>query len=268
MTLAPACERGGGDRHRRGRADVGAALVLGRADQQLAVHVDGDVVVDAHRDAAAPRPGGQREGLAAAAGRCCSSSRRPSSARVRPEAHERQRAERHRRRRSSRRRRRRRRLEPAPVLHRLVAPAARPEGSTTVSAPTPSRRAERRKRARGRRQSGHGGARRPPVTDASMRGGHSSGAASEGQRDGRLGRLDDQHGAGRVVRDGVRHAAEHLALHPLVADHEQVGVVARRELDQDLGGIALARLARPAQARAPRRAPRSRAASRRRPRPG
>ena len=37
---------------------------------------------------------------------------------------------------------------------------------------------------------------------------------------GSLGRLDDQHRAGSPVRDAVGHAAEHAALHALVADHE------------------------------------------------
>ena len=37
------------------------------------------------------------------------------------------------------------------------------------------------------------------------------------------------------MRDRVRHAAEHLALHALVADHEDVGVVALRELGSAAG---------------------------------
>ncbi len=40
------------------------------------------------------------------------------------------------------------------------------------------------------------------------------------------GRSDDDHAAGRVVRDVVRHAAEQEPAgtgHPLVADHDQVG---------------------------------------------
>ena len=35
--------------------------------------------------------------------------------------------------------------------------------------------------------------------------------------------LHDEHGAGGLVGDRVRHAAEHAALHPAIADHEQVG---------------------------------------------
>ena len=54
-----------------------------------------------------------------------------------------------------------------------------------------------------------------------------------------LGRLYHQNRAVRLVRDRVRDAPEHAALHSLVADHEQVGAAFLRQPHQDLGRIAL-----------------------------
>src|SRR6476619_2713025 len=53
------------------------------------------------------------------------------------------------------------------------------------------------------------------------------------------GGLDDQHRALGLVRHSIRNAAEHAALHPLVADNEQIGGAFRRKLDQHLRGVAL-----------------------------
>ena len=86
-----------------------------------------------------------------------------------------------------------------------------------------------------------------------------------------LGRADDQHRAGRVVGDLVRHRAEQEALgagHALVADDDQVGLLLLGDVEDRVGRVALARiqvdLRRPPRARPPR-PPR---ASRRRPRAG
>ena len=87
----------------------------------------------------------------------------------------------------------------------------------------------------------------------------------------RSGRADDQHRAGRVVGDLVRHRAEQEALragHALVADDDQVGLLLLGDVEDRVGRVALARvdldLRRPPRARS-RPPPR---ASRRRPRAG
>ncbi len=59
----------------------------------------------------------------------------------------------------------------------------------------------------------------------------------------RSGGSDDQHRAGRVVRDLVRHAAEQEPLgarHALVADHDQVGVLLLGDVEDRVGRLALA----------------------------
>ena len=59
-----------------------------------------------------------------------------------------------------------------------------------------------------------------------------------------LGRPDDQDGAGRVVRDLVGHRAQQEALgagHALVAHDDQVGAALLGDVEDRVGGIALAR---------------------------
>src|SRR5271166_699679 len=51
-------------------------------------------------------------------------------------------------------------------------------------------------------------------------------AAGPTARRTRSGRLDDEHGAGRLMGDGVGDARQHPALHPLVAHHDQIGLLA------------------------------------------
>ena len=61
----------------------------------------------------------------------------------------------------------------------------------------------------------------------------------------RSGRADDQHRAGRVVGDLVRHRAEQEALgagHALVADHDQVGFPLLGDVEDRVRGIALTRV--------------------------
>src|SRR5215212_10633260 len=57
--------------------------------------------------------------------------------------------------------------------------------------------------------------------------------------------LDDQYRAVGAVRNRVRDAAEHTTLHPLVADHQQIGATLGCEPHQHVTGITLggARLA-------------------------
>ena len=69
-------------------------------------------------------------------------------------------------------------------------------------------------------------------------------APGRDRRAARSGRPDDQHRAGRVVRDLVRHRAEQEALgpgHALVADDDQVGALLLGDVEDRVGGVALAR---------------------------
>ena len=71
------------------------------------------------------------------------------------------------------------------------------------------------------------------------------GHGASAPREPRLGRADDQHGAGRVVGDLVRHRAQQEALgagHALVADDDQVGVVLLGDVEDGVGRVALARV--------------------------
>src|SRR5215208_4862859 len=80
----------------------------------------------------------------------------------------------------------------------------------------------------------------PQATRSPARSGPPGGARGTSRESGRL---DDQHGAACVVADRVGHAAEDLALHALVADHEHVRVVLVGQLPEHLGGVALLGLA-------------------------
>ena len=69
-------------------------------------------------------------------------------------------------------------------------------------------------------------------------------AARAGHAVDSLGRADDQHAAGSVVGDLVRHRAEQEALgagHPLVADDDQVGPLLLGDVEDRVGRVALAR---------------------------
>src|SRR4051794_7639092 len=60
-----------------------------------------------------------------------------------------------------------------------------------------------------------------------------------------LGGPDDEDAAGRVMRDLVRHRAEQEALgagHALVADDDQVGALLLGDVEDGVGGVALARV--------------------------
>ena len=71
-------------------------------------------------------------------------------------------------------------------------------------------------------------------------------AATPRRRPAAQRRPDDQHRAGRVVGDLVRHRAEQEALgagHALVADDDQVGAALLGDVEDRVGGVALARVA-------------------------
>ena len=96
-------------------------------------------------------------------------------------------------------------------------------------------------------------------------------ASRRRRRRGRSGSPDDQHRAGRVVGDLVRHAAEQEALgagHALVADHDQVGVLLLGDVEDRVRRLALAGEGAAPRRRPPRPPWRPRRASRRRPRCG